>query len=182
MINPIDNPELYDRFALDLIEVPGLTRIVGDGEREEEWQDQQAPLTTGANTIFRYELNGKVTYEIVLWERVHFDRWAPFVAMLNEGKARRPRPRIYVLDDRRLDDTEILTAGFAKLGPRLTMGRGGPWAHRLTLKEVRTQKQQGGAAQQPKNAVEQAIEDLSKENNTLNKQLAAAAAAARAGK
>jgi hypothetical protein len=143
--DPFLQPELGDLFTLDTLEHPGISWVDSDGKRTEEFLDQQVPLTRGATTIFKFEPNGSITYSIGMWTSQQILLWAQFVAMLNEGKNRTPRPRVYVLGDVRLEDVRIAQVSFQELGPR-AVKRGSKMVCTLKLKEVRRQKPYGGAA------------------------------------
>lgn len=181
MTSPISNPESYDFFTLDGTRHPGRSMISSGGEREEEWQDQKAPGTAGAFTVFRGEQLSKVSYKIILWEEAHFNDWKTFAAMMDEGKGRRPNPRVYTLVDLRLSHNKITSVSFAKFGAQEQLGPG-RWAYELILKEIKKRKPIGGPALGPRNENEKAIEAQRAKNDALRVQRDAALAAARAGK
>ncbi len=145
MSDPYTSPALYDFHTLDLVRCPGLSVIMGDGERLEEFQDMQVPLTSGATTTFRFEPNGKIRYAVKLWRAELFGPWRAFVAMLMEGKNRRPRPRVYALGDARLEDVGMSSVSFQSIGPR-QVKRGDATLIEVGYKEVRRQKPYGGVA------------------------------------
>jgi hypothetical protein len=185
--NPWRNPGALDFYTLDGTRPPGISWIDGGGERTEEFQDQPVPLTTGATTIFRFEPNGEVTYTHKLWNNGGEDQiaaWDIFVAMLNEGKQRRPRPRVYTLADERLVDVKMTSVSLKSIGPR-QVRRGGEMLVKVTYKEVRRQKPYGGvAAPADDPAVANAIKSLQNDIQAKRDALAAhdTARAARAGK
>ena len=176
--DPYSSPELYDFFTLDGVQHPGVSWVESGGERAEEFQDQQVPLTTGAMTVFRFEPNGEITYTIKLWKKEHFATWRTLVAVLQAGKNRRPQPRVYVLADARLEDVQMTTVSFQRLGPR-QVRRGGETLVKLTLKEVRKQKPYGGVPV-PKDPNDAVIADAFLERNEAKATLDAARKAARA--
>ena len=180
MSDPYSTPELYDFYTLDYIQAPGISWVESGGERAEEFQDQPVPMTTGATTLFRFEPNGNITYTHKLWRKEHFSAWESYVAMLIEGKNRRPQPRVYVLADARLEDVQMTTVSYQLMGPRMVR-RGGETLIKLTFKEVRRQKPYGGAAAVP-TGLEGKIKELSAEADALNQRLEAAKRGARAGK
>lgn len=186
MSDPFTNPTAYDFFTLDGNRHPGVSYIESGGERTEDFQDQQVPLTTGATTIFRFEPNGEITYTIALWNKPgenQIGSWEIFVAMLNEGKARRPQPRVYTLADERLADVKIASVSFKGLGPRM-IKRGDKMLVKLTLKEVRRQRPYGGVAVPDNPAFANEADRLRNDINALRAQRAQndINRAARAGK
>lgn len=182
MSNPIQNPGGYDYFTLDGVKSPGVSRIKSGGDRAENWQNQQAPGFAGAFTVFRYEEISKVTYEIVLLSQDQFAAWETFVAMLNEGKDRRP-PRVYTLVDLRVAHNKITSVAYASASAlqQPTPGEA-KWIFEVTFTEYKKRKPTGGPVQPPRNSIEQKIDALNKENQALTKERDAAFAAARRGR
>ncbi len=184
MSDPYTSPALYGFHTLDLVRCPGLSMIMGDGERLEEFQDMQVPLTSGATTTFRFEPNGKVRYGVKLWNATFFAAWKTWVAMLMEGKNRRPRPRVYALGDARLEDVGMSSVSFMGIGPR-QIKRGDATIVEVTYKEVRRQKPYGGVALVDKNETFKRLsEGLAADTKATNEERArqATARAARARK
>lgn len=182
MTSPITDPGLFDFHTLDHIRHPGVSYIVSGGNRALEFQDAQVPMTTGSTTIFRFEPNGEITYEVHLWSNKdpnHFAEWEAYAAMLIEGKDRRP-PRVYTLADVRLEDTGMAVVSLKDLGPRMVQP-GGLSVHRITFKEARKQKPWGGTAGTP-TPLDPMLAALNAENASLNAQIEAAKKAARLGK
>jgi hypothetical protein len=178
--DPYSTPADYDVYTLDYVQAPGISWVDSGGERAEEFQDQQVPMTTGATTLFRFEPNGEITYTHKLWLRSHFPAWESFVAMLIEGKDRRPQPRVYTIADRRLEDVQMTTVSLKSIGHR-QVRRGSETLVKVTYKEVRRQKPYGGAAS-PRDALNPIIEGLSASSADKSARLEAMRKAARAGK
>lgn len=181
MSNPLNNPNSFDIFTLDGVKSPGLSKIKSGGDRAQEWQDQKAPGFAGAFTVFRGEALTKISYDIELWLPEHFAAWDKFVAMLNEGKDRRPNPRVYTLVDLRVAHNNVTTVSYAEIGSQ-TNPSPGKWVYSLVLKENKKRKPIGGPILGPKNANEKAIEAANAEVKGLTAQRDAAFAAARAKK
>ncbi|MFT3773015.1 MAG: hypothetical protein QM820_47130 [Minicystis sp.] len=182
MSDPIRNPTAYDFFTIDGVKSPGVSRIKSGGDRAENWQNQQAPGFAGAFTVFRYEEISKLTYEIDLFSTEQFAEWETFVAMLNEGKDRRP-PRVYTLVDLRVAHNKITSVAYASVSAlqQPTPGEA-KWTFEVTFTEYRKRKPTGGPVQPPRNSIETKIDELNKDNAALTKQRDAAFAAARAKK
>lgn len=180
MSDPLSHPRLFDFYTLDGERSPGVAEITSGGERDLNWTKQQGLLTVGASTILRYEEIAEVTFRHKLWLPGHFTAFDHLANKLNAGVDTRP-VKAWVLGCRRLEHCRIAAVSLRKVCPLLG-NRGGPFTRDLTYIAYKRPKPFGGAAQAPKNAVEQAIADLSATNDNLNKQLDAAKKAARAGK
>lgn len=179
MTTPLTNPEAFDIFTLDGVKSPGLSKIKSGGDRPHDWQDQRAPGYAGAFTVDRGELLTRIVYEIKLWLPEHFEAWEPWVAMLTEGKERRP-PRRYTLVDLRTVHNKIRTVSYGNVGPQM-QGGSGEWLYEVTLKEIQRRKPIGGAVG-AKSELEKDIAARSARIAVKLDQAKAALAAARAGK
>jgi hypothetical protein len=178
-LTPRTAPTAHDIFTLDGLASPGLSRIEGGGDRVMDWQDQQAPGFAGAFSFQRFEKIATVTYLIELWEDEHFLRWEAWIAMLNEGRQRRP-PRAYTLVDLRLSHNAITTVGLESCSAQKLI-RPTVWGYSLTFHEFRKRQPVGGPLRPPdRQDVE--LERLNAEAKALDAQLAGLEAAHRAGK
>jgi hypothetical protein len=180
MSNPLNNPRSFDIFTLDGVPSPGLSKIQSGGDRAETWQDQQAAGFAGAFTTFRGEQLSQISYNIELTTPDHFKAWDAYVAMLNEGKDRRP-PRQYTLVDLRVAHNKITQVSYAKIGAQSNPSPG-KWIYEVVFKENKKRKPIGGAPKGPRDKNEAKIEALNSENKALTAQRDAAFAAARAKK
>lgn len=170
--NPITDPRSHDVFSLDGVACPGLSTIKSGGDREQEWQQQPVMLSTSVNLVLRKELPSSITYLIEVWSGPQFDAWQTFIAMLNAGKALRPRPRVYKLSDLRLAHNGINQVVYGACGPQMKLAPG-KWGYELTLKEKPKVKAIGGPAQPAKSEQEKRNEALNATVVDLSKQLAA---------
>ena len=173
----LDNPSARDKFQLDGIYSPGISKISG-GETKDEIVDQKQPLTAGANTVVRSSLNTVITYELTLWTRVDLQSWAAWEAMFLEGRTRRP-PRVYKLTDGRFSWMPRVV--FESMTPEEVVKPGGPWKRTVTLHQYNRVAPYGGPLTAPspqdiKNDVLRAA------NADKSAQLAKNLAAARATK
>lgn len=182
MTSPIDNPSAFDTFTLDGVVSPGLSKIASGGGREEGFQNVLQPGFIGQFTRFLYELVSVVEYTVQLWAPEHFAAWTPWVGMINEGKDRRPMPRLYTIADVRLEDTKITTVAFAFLGPRNVDKPGGPWSHSVKFAEFRKMKPFGGVLQAPQTQAQKDLAAITTDNQGLAARLAALQAAHRQGR
>ena len=181
MTSPLTNPQSYDVFTLDGKASPGLSRIKGGGNRAEEWQDQRAPGFAGAFTVFRGEQLTKISYDLELWMPEHFAAWDQWIAMLSEGKDRRPNPRLYTLVDLRTAHNKVVTVSYAEVSAMLNPSPG-KWVYSVDLKEVKKREPIGGPILGPRDPNEKAIVDATAKRDALAAQRDAAFAAARAKK
>lgn len=180
MSDPITNPKTRDFYTLDGVISPGQVELTSGGERDLSWQKQQGVLTVGASTILRYEEIAEVEFTHRLWQPAQFVAFDVFATMLIAAVNVRP-VRAWVIGCERLKHCGITAVSLRLIGPELG-NRGGPFTRKVKLIAYKRPKPFGGAAQAPKNAVEQAIVNLGAENRNLDQQLAAAQKAARAGK
>jgi hypothetical protein len=180
MTNPIKDPRSHDIFSLDGVDCPGLSTIKSGGDREQEWQQQAVMLSTSVNIVLRKELPSSITYLIEVWSGPQFTRWEAFIAMLNQGKAKRP-PRVYRLSDPRVAHNAInqVVYGSCSAQQKLAPGK---WGYELKLLEKPKAKPLGGPAQPAKTEQERRNDALNQEAVNLGKQLAALQAAAAKGK
>lgn len=181
MTSPISNPGSYDFFTIDGVKSPGLSKIISGGNRAQEWQDQKAPGFAGAFTVFRGEQLTKITYEFSLWLPEHFAAWDKLIAMLVEGKDRRPSPRVYTLVDLRVVHNKVTSVSYADATAQMNPTTG-KWTYQLELKEVKKRKPIGGPALGPRTELEKAIDAADGKVKALTAQRDAAFAAARAKK
>ncbi len=180
MISPIQAPLAHDIFKLDNIFAPGKTTITECNGRELTWQEQQAPGMTGAFVVFRGEKLTSVTYKIEIWGQSQFDQHALLVAWCNAAKNARP-PRGMRLIDLRLADLRIPQVALARLPYMQTEGPG-HWAYVWKFQEYKRLQIFGGTPKPPQNARQQLIAANEAKINGLEKEAAAAIAAARAKK
>lgn len=157
-VNPITSPRLFDTFTLDYLPCPaGKTVIKSGGNRQLEFSEQQAPLTTGAMTVLRFEKIAHVTYTAHLWLPEHFDRWDPWMAMLNAGKEKRP-PRVYVCVDPRTIHNKLTLLTYEEVGPLMQPEPGkAEYTYDMQFIEWRRPKPIGGPVKPPENPLEQEI-------------------------
>lgn len=168
MTNPIDNPTAYNAPKIDGELMPGIWKIVAGGKREQEYQEQQQPNTTGpAGMNLRYEHAARVTYAVKLWLKEHFEAWKVLIAKLNAGKDERP-PRVYTLNDLRLEHNKIRRIAYEWCGPQEDGDQVGTYVYQLSFVEKPLVKQNGGALKSPSNPREELITRLSAENQVLS--------------
>lgn len=178
-MTPLEAPEIFDLIFLDATRSPGLCVHTGGGERKQKWEAQQAPMFTGAYVIFRGEEISTLEVRFELWRPEHFAAWKEFAAMLRAGAKKRP-PRSYALTDLTVEDSEIKQVALASIGRQEKLAPG-KWGYTVTFTEYRKPKPIGGPLA-PKSDREKKTDALNDENKALGAQLAAAKAAARAGK
>ncbi len=137
----LESPLSFDYFTLDGQRSPGVSKIASGGLAKEKIQDQQQPLTTGANTVVQMSENAIVTYELRLWLPGHLQTWNRWEAMFLEGRKRRP-PRAYTIVDLRYSwVTKVI---FEAMEPQKTEAPGGPWSRGLVLHQWVKTKPYGG--------------------------------------
>lgn len=138
----LTTPRSFDFFRLDGERSPGRAIIMGGGNRKEKIQDQQQPLTTGANTVVQGSENSVITYQLHMWEPGHFDTWRRWEAMFLEGRKKRPNPRVYALVD--LNISWLTKVIYEDMTPQKDEKPGGPWTRTLVLHEYNRVKPYGG--------------------------------------
>ena len=136
-------PSSHDVFRLDGDVCPGFSVITSGGNHKIKIQDQQQPLTTGANTIVQGVENAVITYQIWMWEDVDLrkwtDKWEP---MFLAGSKRRPNPQVYNLIDLRC--AWLTRVIYEDMQPEKNERPGGPWTRTLVLHEYNRVKPYGG--------------------------------------
>lgn len=138
----IEQPRDFDVFYLDADKCPGRAIITSGGERRDKIQDQQQPLTAGANTVVQYAENAVLTYQIYMWELAQLQKWQTWEAMFLTGRKRKPNPRVYGLTD--LNVSWITRVIFESMAPQKNEKPGGPWTRTLVLHEYNRVKPYGG--------------------------------------
>lgn len=177
-LNPITTPNAFDFFMIDGDFCPGLSKIISGGGKKLKVEDQGQPLTMGANTVVRLVENTVVTYGFKLWLPYHFEQRDKWQAMFLANGSRY-NPKVYNIIDPRVPWLKKVI--YEDVQPQGNEAPGGPWTWTITLHEWNRMKVAGGAVR-PKSALEQAIEDTSKANAVLNKELEAMKAKTKAGK
>lgn len=173
-MTPLEQPFAYDTITLDQQLVALACIIKSGGEREMDFQIQQAPGFGGAFTVMRLEQISAVEYEFHMWLPVHFLAWDGLVAMLNAGRKKRP-PRVYKLGDLRLAGTEITDIACVGIGPQFIVSPG-KWGRVVKFTEYRKRRPVGGPLRP--GPLDAAVKDAQADLAAANKDLAAAQVAA----
>lgn len=137
-----ERPTAYDFFTLDGERSPGIAIITSGGNRKEKIQDQQQPLTTGANTVVQGSENSVITYQLQLWEIGHLQTWRRWESMFLAGRKQRPNPRVYTIVD--LNVSWLTKVIYEDMTPQKPEKPGGPWTRTLVLHEYNRVKPYGG--------------------------------------
>lgn len=180
MITPIEAPAAHNVFKLDGLMSPGKTTIAECNGRELTWQEQQAPGMSGAFVTFRGEKLTSVTYKIELWGKAQFTEHEKLVEWATAAKNERP-VRGMRLIDLRLAALRIPQVAIARIPHQELVGPG-HWFYVWKFQEYKRLQLFGGTPKAPANAREKLIVELEAKRNGLEKEAAAAVAAARARK
>jgi hypothetical protein len=80
-VNPIDNPEAWDKIEVGNQESPGVCKV-GEFKRAHEWDIKKGKGTLGGTVTFvgRPPAKGSITFE--LWLPEHFEQWELFRPLL----------------------------------------------------------------------------------------------------
>ena len=160
-------PTAYNTIKLDGELCPGLAKIVGDGKREQEWQETQQPGTTGPSMNFRLEHAAKVVYAVKFWRGEQEDAVKAWIAKLVAGKDQRP-PKVWTLSDLRLEHNKIRRIAYHWCGPLEDGDQPTSYQYQVAFVEKPLVKQMGGILKAPANPREELITRLSAENTVLD--------------
>jgi hypothetical protein len=83
MVNPLDNPELYDVIELGNVRSPGVVRSISGHDRTHGWDVKKGTAQTGATVSRGADDLAEVTVTLFLADQDDFDGWPPFLAALN---------------------------------------------------------------------------------------------------
>lgn len=180
MITPIEAPAAHDIFKIDKLFSPKKTTITECNGRELTWQEQQAPGLSGAFVVFRGEKLVSVTYRVEIFGTAEFKLHEELIAYCHAAKTARP-PRGMRLIDLRLAPLRIPQVALARL-PHQELVSPGKWMYVWKFQEYKRLELFGGKPGPPKNPRQQRIADNEKKISGLEKEAAAAVAAARAKK
>lgn len=106
LIDPNDEPEVWDYIELDGVRSPGPCGIPSSVFRRLKLEVQQSLGFTGGFLVFRGEDLPTLPYTMRLWSREHWQEGGAFYDMLIEGYRRRLN-RVM-----RIDDPAITPLGF----------------------------------------------------------------------
>ena len=76
-LNPIANPEAWDKVEIGLTESPGVCVISG-AERKYGWDIKRGKGTLGGTLTFNEAPPVEFSIKFLLWEEEHFEDWATF--------------------------------------------------------------------------------------------------------
>lgn len=84
VINPLDNPELFDVVLLGGVQAPGIVSAesIESFKKAHEWDVKKGKGSTGGTTTFVQRPPTKGTLEFWLWEPEHWTEWANFLPLL----------------------------------------------------------------------------------------------------
>lgn len=91
-INPLDNPEAWDKLEVGGVESPGLA-LVGEFKRAHDWDVKKGKGADGATLTFNGRPPAEGSVEFQLWTRAHFTEWSEWLQLLKYDPIKKaPQP------------------------------------------------------------------------------------------
>lgn len=178
MSNPIDNPEAYDRIALDDDEIQLPCECIAGGDRERKIEQQQSPGFAGWYTVRKGEEPSDLAYRFFMWKVPrgddpvdHFEIGRSLVASLRAADKQKI-PKVYKITDLSVTHNEIKQVTLHKIS-RLIKVRVGLYAYEIGFKEYRKKRPMGGVAVPAKTSTDLEIERQQAEAERLDAELEA---------